>query len=140
MTYKLKESPMDKMNQAILKHLKSNSRMSWQQIGKHVHLTGQAVSARVAQMEAQGIINGYTLRQNNLARHFITVFMENPDFAEFETLLKAHTQVESAFKVAGEGCYQVTFTPRSDDELEIFLNQILRFGRYKVLSTIRCIK
>jgi Lrp/AsnC family leucine-responsive transcriptional regulator len=131
---------MDKMNQAILTHLKSNSRMSWQQIGKQVHLTGQAVSARVAQLEEQGIISGYTIRQNNLERHFITVFMENPDFAGFEAFLNTHTQVESAFKVTGEGCYQLVFTPHSGNALELFLNQILRYGHYKVLSAIRCVK
>lgn len=140
MTYTLKESLMDKMNQAILKHLQNNSRMSWQQIGKHVHLTGQAVSARVAQMEAQGIISGYTIRQNHLTRHFIAVLMESSDFAGFEAFLNTQTQVESAFKVTGEACYQITYTPNSDSELETFLNQILHFGRYKVLSAIRCVK
>ncbi|TXH61053.1 MAG: AsnC family protein [Thiothrix sp.] len=34
---------MNSMNKAILQRLRANARMSWQQIGKEVHLTGQAV-------------------------------------------------------------------------------------------------
>ena len=48
---------MDKINQAILACLKANSRRSWQEIGKQVFLSGQAVAARVQQLEDQGLIN-----------------------------------------------------------------------------------
>lgn len=131
---------MDKMNEAILACLKGNARMSWQQIGKEVHLTGQAVAARVAILEDKGVINGYTIRQNNLTRHFITVFMESNDFSGFERFLHSNPHVESAFKVSGDGCYQLTLTPQDESDLEVVLNCILKFGRYKVLSAMRCIK
>ena len=128
------------MNQAILACLKTNSRMSWQQIGKQVHLTGQAVAARVQQMEDQGIISGYTIRQTQVARHFITMFMESNNFSQFEAFLQQHPHVESAYKITGEGCYQLSFISEQNDELEPFLNALLKFGRYKVASTLRCIK
>ena len=131
---------LDKMNQAILSQLKSNSRKTWQHIGKEVHLTGQAVAARVLQMEDQGLISGYTIRQDQLARHFITVFMETSDFAEFETLIKADVRVESAYKVTGEGCYQLVLVVQSQSEIEPFLDALLPYGRCKVLSAIRCVK
>ena len=131
---------MDKMNQAILNRLKTNSRMSWQTIGKEVHLTGQAVAARVAQMEAQGIISGYTIRQDNLTRHFVTVYMSSTDFSGFEQLL-AHTPcVTAAYKVTGEACFQLICTPHSEAEFEGFLNAVLVYGQYKVLHAIRCVK
>jgi Lrp/AsnC family leucine-responsive transcriptional regulator len=60
MAYRLKGVDVNTMNQAILKRLKTNSRMSWQQIGKEVHLTGQAVAARVQQMQDDGVIGGAT--------------------------------------------------------------------------------
>ena len=131
---------MDRVNQAIVKLLKANSRMSWQQIGKEVHLTGQAVAARVQQMEEQGLISGYTIRQDGLQRHFITMFMENPNFDEFERFLGADLRVEGAYKVTGEGCYLVVYTPTESHELEPFLNSLLRYGRYRVSTAIRCIK
>jgi len=131
---------MDKMNRAILNQLQENSRKSWQQIGKEVHLTGQAVAARVQQMEDQGLITGYTIRQDNAERHFITVFMENSDFAGFELFLKNESRIESAYKVTGEGCYQLIFVSQNAGDLEPFLNAMLPFGRYKVASTMRTVK
>lgn len=128
------------MNQAILKRLKANSRMSWQKIGKEVHLTGQAVAARVQRMEEQGAIRGYTIRQDNVERHFITVFMESADFAGFEAFLNADDRIEQAYKVTGEGCYHVVFMSMSNADLEPFLNTLLRYGKYKVSSAIRCVK
>lgn len=128
------------MNQAILNQLKTNSRKTWQQIGKEVHLTGQAVAARVAQMEDQGIISGYTIRQDQLPRHFITVFMETSDFASFEALLRDEPRVEQAYKVSGEGCYQLIYIANSPQEIEHFLDRLLPFGRCKVLSVMRCVK
>ena len=131
---------MDKMNRAILKCLQKNARMSWQQIGKEVHLTGQAVAARVMQMEAQGIIEGYTIRQGQAQRHFITVFMENSQFDAFEAFLKQQPQVEQVYKVTGEGCYHVVVLCESSTDLEPFLNALLPFCRYKVSTAIRNVK
>ncbi|MBY0573345.1 MAG: AsnC family transcriptional regulator [Undibacterium sp.] len=131
---------LDKMNQAILNQLKSNSRKTWQMIGKEVHLTGQAVAARVQQMEDQGVISGYTIRQDQLARHFITVFMESTDFSSFEAFLNTHSSVENAYKVTGEGCYHLVFIAQSNADIEPFLDALLQYGRCKVLSTIRRVK
>lgn len=131
---------MDKMNRAILNQLKQNSRKSWQQIGKEVHLTGQAVAARVQQMEDAGEITGYTIRQDNAERHFISVFMENSDFAGFERFILQESRVESACKVAGEACYQLTFVSQTKGDLEAFLTTMLPFARYQVATAIRHVK
>lgn len=130
---------LDKMNRAILNQLKKNSRKSWQQIGKEVHLTGQAVAARVLQMEEQGVITGYTIREGKLGRHFITVFMDTNDFTGFERFLNMAAGVEAAYKVSGDGCYQIHFVAQTEDDLEPFLNALLRFGRYKLASAIRSV-
>ncbi len=131
---------LDKINQAICLRLRANSRISWQQIGKEVHLTGQAVAARVLQMQADGVISHFTIRQDTLAKHFITVFMKDASFDSFERFLQQDTRVESAYKVAGEGCYQIVYLADSSADLEAFLNQVLIYGTYKVQSVIRAIK
>lgn len=131
---------LDKMNRAILNQLRANSRKTWQQIGKEVHLTGQAVAARVQQMEQQGVITGYTIRQDNAERHFITVFMNSSDFAGFEQFLLNDDRIESAYKVTGEACYQLVFVSPASQDLSLFLDAMLPYGRYKVASAIRHIK
>ncbi len=117
---------MDDINREILKLLKANGRLSWQQIGKSVHLTGQAVATRVQQMQDLGILKGFTIRQDFAKPQFISVFMENPDFDAFESFLQMHEDVESAHKVTGEACYHLLFSSVSDEHLELFLKELLR--------------
>lgn len=130
---------LDKMNRAILNQLKQNSRKTWQQIGKEVHLTGQAVAARVQQMEEQGVIAGFTVHQGKVERHFITMFMDTSDFIGFERFLQNDMGVHAAYKITGEGCYQIVFISQTEGDLEPFLNALLPFGRYKVASAIRSV-
>ena len=131
---------MDKINEKIIALLKKNSRISWQKIGKELYITGQAVSARVQKMEDEGVISGYTIKQDNIERHFITVFMENNNFAQVEKFIKNQECIEEAYKVTGEGCYQLVFASMGNSKLENFLNDLLVYGRYKVLSSVRCVK
>ncbi len=52
----------DEVDLRILRHLIEDSSLSHKEIGLLVHLTGQAVGARVRKMEDAGIIEGYTIR------------------------------------------------------------------------------
>ena len=105
--------PLDKMDRAILAALAHDARMTWQAVGRRVHLTGQAVATRVQQMVDGGTIRGFIVARGDLRRYFITVFMDTPQFDAFEAFLQAHAEVESASKIAGEGCYQVTLACES---------------------------
>ena len=131
---------LDKMDRAILAALAHDARMTWQAIGRRVHLTGQAVATRVQQMVERGTILGFTVVRGDLRRYFITVFMDTPQCDAFEAFLQAHADVESASKIAGEGCYQVTLACASEAGLDAFTLALLRYGRYKVASEIRRVK
>ena len=128
---------MDKTNRAILAQLARDARIPWQQLGRRVHLTGQAVSARVQQLCDAGVIRRFTILRGDLRRHFVTVFMDSTGFDAIEAFLREHPDVESASRVAGEGCYHVTLACAGDDGLEAFTQALLRFGRYKVASELR---
>ena len=132
--------PLDKMDRAILAALAHDARMTWQAVGRRVHLTGQAVATRVQQMVEGGTIRGFTVARGDLRRYFITVFMDTPQFDAFEAFLQAHAEVESASKIAGEGCYQMTLACESDAGLDDFTQALLRYGRYKVASEMRRVK
>jgi Lrp/AsnC family leucine-responsive transcriptional regulator len=132
--------PLDKMDRTILAALARDARMTWQAVGRQVHLTGQAVAMRVQQMVDGGTIRGFTVVRGDLRRYFITVFMDTPQFDAFETFLQAHADVESASKIAGEGCYQVTLACDSEAGLDAFTQSLLRYGRYKVASEMRRVK
>lgn len=131
---------MDRTNRAILAQLSRDARMPWQQLGKRVHLTGQAVSARVQQMLEDGVIRRFGVVRGDLRRHFVTVFMDSTRFDVFEEFLRGHPDVESASKVAGEGCYVVVLACADDAGLEAFTQALLQHGRYKVSTELRRVK
>lgn len=130
---------MDDINQKILAALKENSRQSFRVIGESLFLTGQAVSMRVKQLEDTGYITKYTIREGHIQRHFITAYMKDASFDAFEAKLQTTKEVIEAYKVIGEGCYQLTYETRNPDMLAFFLKQIEPFATYKVLSSVRTV-
>lgn len=131
---------MDKIGRAILAHLARDARITWQELGRQVHLTGQAVATRVQQMVDAGTIRRFTVVRGDLRRHFVTVFMDTNRFDEFESFLQTREEVESAGKVVGEGCYFLTLACADEATLETFTRDLLRYGRYKVSSEMRRVK
>lgn len=130
----------DKMGRAILRELRKNARISWQDLGRAVHLSGQAVAERVRQMAEAGVFDGYTLRENRRPRHFISVWMNHSRFDEFEALLAEDENVESADKTGGDTCYHIVYIADTPQQLDDFLTRLLVHGRYRVNSSIRRVK
>lgn len=132
--------PLDKMGRTILDQLGRDARMSWQALGRRVHLTGQAVATRVQQMLDDGTIRRFSVVRGDLQRYFVTVFMDTPQFDAFEAFLQSRPEVESASKIAGEGCYHVVLACAEPVELEAFTQALQHYGRYKVASEMRRVK
>lgn len=70
----------------------------------------------------------------------MTLFMNATDFDQFEHFLLQHSSVKEAYKVSGEGCYELICETETDQQLDEFLHDLLRYGRYKLASSIRCVK
>lgn len=131
---------MDKINHEILALLSQDARMSWQELGRRVHLTGQAVAMRVQQLVDDGVIRRFGIVRGDLRRHFVTVFLDGPNFQDVETFLRQHPHVESASKTAGEGCYHVVLACTDDAGLDAFTEQLQPYGRYRVASELRRVR
>lgn len=48
-------APVNQVDLQIISLLEQNSRLKWKEIGERVHLTGQAVAARIQKLEDQNI-------------------------------------------------------------------------------------
>lgn len=136
---------LDSTDIQILKTLKDNSRLQWREIGEQVHLTGQAVANRIRRMEDLGVIKGYSvnidparLGQNIFA--YITVYMKTVEHHLFQEFIKESSAVVAAHRVSGEGCYILQVRMASMDELNHFLDALLRHGNYKVNMAIGEVK
>jgi len=129
---------IDDVDFRILQLLIYDSTISHRDIGLQVHMTGQAVGARIRKMQDTGVIEGYTVRWNpdkigETIHAFITVFLgSNTIHPAFQTFAKQHDSVKEMHRVSGEGCYWIRVRAGSQEDLNIFLDELLKFGNYRV--------
>lgn len=133
---------IDEIDVKIIELLMQDSRTQWKTIGEQIHMTGQAVAARIRKMEDMGIIEGFTLRVNPtkmglIVTAFITVFMKSPNHQSFFQFIETQTNVEEVHRVTGEGCYFVKANFPSHDELNEFLDQLLMHANYRVSISLK---
>lgn len=136
---------LDHTDIQILNLLTKNSRMQWQDIGEEVHLTGQAVRNRINKMEKLSVIEGYTIRINfakigKEVTAFVTIFMKTTDHAAFQEYICNNNLIFEADRISGEGCYLLKVNAANQQEIVGFLDEILKYGNYKVNLSIENIK
>lgn len=136
---------LDETDVQIIKLLTKNSRSQWREIGEEVHLTGQAVKNRISRLEKLGVIEGYTIKVNSekLGKKiiaYITVFMKNTEHAAFQKYVQNNTLITEANKISGEGCYMLKAVAAEQEEITALLDEILRYGNYKINISIGAVK
>jgi DNA-binding Lrp family transcriptional regulator len=124
---------MDKIDRQILRELQLNARITNQDLADKVNLSPSPCLRRVKQLEASGIIKGYTLNVDNEAYGLpITVFVR--------VQLERHTaqvvtQFENAIKLADNVLECFVMTGRSDYLLKVVvkdLNDYEHFVRHRL--------
>jgi Lrp/AsnC family leucine-responsive transcriptional regulator len=136
---------LDQTDMAILKLLQVNSRLQWKQIGEKVHLTGQAVAARVEAMQDSGVIQCFTIcldaaKLGKPVTAFITVFMNNARHEPFHRFIQQQDYITQAHRISGEGCYWLAACLASPEQLSQLLTTLLEFGNYRVAISLDQIK
>jgi len=136
---------IDQTDLAILNLLRENSRYQWKEIGEKVHLTGQAVAARVQALQDAGIIESFTVDLNaaklgNPLLVFITVFMSSANHTPFHRFLEQENRITEVHRVSGEGCYWLRARLASHADLNQLLGVILRYGNYRLNMSIDKLK
>ncbi|WP_442603163.1 Lrp/AsnC family transcriptional regulator [Paenibacillus sp. KN14-4R] len=142
----MNHSTLDDVDFRILQHLQKDATLSHKEIGQLVHLTGQAVGARVRKLQENGIIEGYTLRVNpeklgQVVHAFITMFLKSPTaHQKFQTFVLQHDSIIELHRVSGEGCYWMRVRMGTSSELNTLLDELLHYGNYKLSLSISQVK
>lgn len=137
---------IDELDFQILSALLKDATLSHKEIGHMVHLTGQAVGARVRKLQDLGVIEGYTLRWNpekigQAVHAFVTVFLSSGTaHASFQSFVQGDERIVEMHRVSGEGCYWMRVRVGTPLELNAFLDELLKFGNYKLSLSIGRIK
>lgn len=134
---------LDETDLKILSELTENGRMTMRELGKLVHLTAPATAARVEKMEESGVIEGYTIKTNNVKLDYnvhalITVMMDTADHGWYFSFLEsADEYVMNNYKISGEGCYMLECRFPSHDVTDEFLKTLSEYANYKLSIVIK---
>lgn len=122
----------------ILQSLIRNSKRSHKEIGEEVHLTGQAVGARVRKLHDLGVLEGYTVKWNPERlgmglQAFVTIFLNSGDkHPVFREFVAAREDIVEVHRISGEGCYLMRVRTGTMEQLSGLLEAILPYGNYKM--------
>ncbi|MFZ0090439.1 MAG: Lrp/AsnC family transcriptional regulator [Solirubrobacteraceae bacterium] len=139
---------MDAIDREIIALLRDNARRSFQDIGRHVHLSAPAVKRRLDRLERDGVVLGYTAVVDPEAfgwhaEAFVDLYCEGsmPGGA-IRRAVQSEPGVVSAHTVAGEASALLHVMARDTKDLEFALERIratqgvIRTVTEVVLSTL----
>lgn len=139
---------MDDVDRRIVALLRENARRSFQDIGRHVHLSAPAVKRRVDRLERDGVLLGYTAVIDPAAfgwhaAAFVDLYCEgNMPGAAIKRAVEREPGVVSAHTVAGEASALLHVMAEDTKALELSLERIratsgvIRTVTEVVLSTL----
>lgn len=129
---------LDKTDIRILEELTKNSRITMKELGEKVHLTGPATSARVVKLEENGIIEGYTIKVNQVKLGYvihalINIWTNSLHHEPYLSFIKTQEQyVVNNYKISGDSCYLLECKFPSNDVLDEFLKRLNLYVNYKL--------
>ncbi|MGY4688841.1 Lrp/AsnC family transcriptional regulator [Salibacterium sp. K-3] len=132
---------LDDTDRHILKELSRNSRITMKELGKKVHLTGQAASDRVVKLEDEGVIEGYTVHLNEDklgygVHAFIHIIIPTSHQPYLSFIKTQEPYVLNNYRISGDGCYLLECRFPATGTLDQFLEQLQGYANYKVSIVI----
>ncbi|MGH2915628.1 MAG: Lrp/AsnC family transcriptional regulator [Solirubrobacteraceae bacterium] len=139
---------MDQVDERIVALLRENARRSFQDIGRHVHLSAPAVKRRLDRLERDGVVLGYTAIVDPQAfgwhaEAFVDLYCDGGMSGnEIKRWVRRDPGVVSAHTVAGEASALLHVMAQDTKALELSLERIratpgvIRTVTEVVLSTL----
>lgn len=136
------EKMLDNTDKRILAELSLNSRITMKELGEKVHLTGQAASSRVAKLEDNGIIEGYTIKVNQAKLGYsihamINIYTKSEYHQPYLSFISSQEEyIMHNYKISGDGCYLLECKFPSNELLDKFLIDLNNYVNYKLTIII----
>ncbi len=136
---------IDSVDFQIISLLKENSRLTYKEIGDKIHLTGQAVGARITKLVEEGYIEKFTIALNNeklgvSLTAFIKIYMKTLDHNKMKRLIKNTESITQAYRISGDCCYLIKVETSTNEILNNILDEINEFATYQLSLSISKLK
>jgi len=124
---------IDDIDQAILRELKVDSRLSFAEIGRKVKLSPSAVRDRVIKMEDIGLIKKYSIELNqkllgNDLAVFIWVNVHHGKLKAFLKIIPQISEIQKAYRITGNQNIHLKVLLRNQIHLQNVIDQIMPYG------------
>jgi len=125
---------MDNIDKQIISMLQKNARTPLKVLAEKVFLSSPAVSARIRQLEQDGVITGYRA-ELDLAKlgcyitAFINVAMEAARKLEFYDFVENCPNVIECNSITGDYSMLVKVAFPTTFELDVFVGELQKFGK-----------
>ncbi len=133
---------IDELDRQILRALVGQGRLSFQELGRLVHLSANSAADRVRRLQGAGVISGYAaeLSLPALGRNLLalsdTKLHPEVDRLEFEGHLAEVPQVLTATHTTGEYDYQIRLACTDTADLEEVVDRLRALGVRDIHSRI----
>lgn len=127
---------LDHIDKEILNLLQKHARMPLKEIAEKVFLSSPAVSARIDRLMKEGYIDSFQAHLNPIAlgyhiKAFINLEVEPVQKKDFYPFIEAIPNVIECNCVTGNYAMLITVLFKSTSDLDLFINQLQRFGKTK---------
>ena len=122
------------IDEEIIRILWRDGRITMQELGRRVHLTGQAVKNRIERLEDLGIIQRYTVNVNCPVYGYkihalIKVELRASQSQGFEDFINSgQYKIIHCYRVTGKPSYVVDVYFMSEEERDGFLSEAEKYG------------
>ncbi|SDE88544.1 transcriptional regulator, AsnC family [Pseudomonas seleniipraecipitans] len=135
------ESPVDKFDQRIIALLRADARLSVTEVARQVSLSRSAVSERIRQLEASGVIQGYHARiaepTSVAVRAYLELFYTGGRCEQYVERMRVFPEVRRCSGISGETDMMVYVEAPSMQRLAEVRGEIENFpGVYKVKTHV----
>ena len=125
---------MDNIDKQILSMLQKNARTPLKALAENVFLSSPAVSARIRQLENEGVITGYRaeidpVKLGCFITAFINIAMEATRKLEFYEFVENCPNVMECNSITGDYSMLVKVAFPTTFELDVFVCELQKFGK-----------
>jgi Lrp/AsnC family leucine-responsive transcriptional regulator len=126
---------VDSTDWAILAELQRDSRVSFSELGRRVHMSSPAVAERVRRMEQTGVITGYHAAVDLQAAGWSVLALVRMQCFGARCVLQhvdtitAWPQVLELHRVTGDVCSELKVVAASMSDFEAVVDRLAQFGQ-----------
>lgn len=132
---------LDDLDEKILALLRDNARIPLSEIAKRINRSRTAVQARVQKLEDNGVILGYTTRQDRSAENrvsaMITIYLhERLDPSAIVALLREFPEVRYCYRISGDADLLVELSEGPHDRIREICDLLWKHPNVRLTDTV----